>query len=112
MDNKNGRKRVSSRRGQRELRVRRIGKEVVCKGTSVCQSRSMSRMLHVVIRGAGSSRRAELTGVVADHGPFAIAIFAVSKDAKVDAAEGSERDGANDGGRERGEEQQHKGSEE
>lgn len=51
-------------------------------------------------------------GAVADHGPMAVIAIAVSQDAEIDASEGGERDAANDGGGERGQEQQHKGDEE
>lgn len=52
------------------------------------------------------------TGIVADHGPIAAILSTVTKDAEIDALEGSEGNAAYDGGREGGQQQQHEGGEE
>lgn len=39
----------------------------------------------------------QLTGIIADHRPIAIAAIAVSEDAKLDAFVGCKRNAANDG---------------
>lgn len=108
MHDKDGGERMSGRRGQGELVVGGIGKEAICN----CQSAHRLCWGSLAMLRGGCASLAVRTGVVADHGPVAAAILAVPKDAKVHAAEGSERDGLDDGRRERGEEQQYEGDEE
>jgi hypothetical protein len=51
-------------------------------------------------------RAQQRTSVVPDHGAVALAILAVTQDAEVDAAVGSDGDAGDDGRRERREQQQ------
>jgi hypothetical protein len=83
---------MSRGRGKRKVGRRSGTKQAICKLL-------VTLALHLTLNvGQPSSHCRTHTGIIADHGPATLSIFAVSKDAKIHPLVGSQRNALNNWG--------------